>query len=449
MKNVISINKIIKPFNKILKIEGDKSLSIRWALLASQYKGKSTSLNLLKSQDVLNTLKCLRKLGVKINLNKEKCEIFGLGVNGFKYKKNITLDAGNSGTLARLILGLLVHSKNKIKIIGDKSLSKRDFLRVIEPLKKFGANFKSNNGKLPIVIEGTGNSKPINYFEKKGSAQCKSAVMLAAINTNGITKIRAKKSRDHTERLFKYLKIPIIVKNKKNFDHIKIKGLKKIKKLNYKIPSDISSSSFFIVLTALSKNSKIKIKNINLNPSRIGIIKILRKMGVSINLKNVRYYKGEKIGDINVKSCKNIKPINCPSSLNSSAIDEFLVIFLVAAKANGVSYFKNLSELDQKESPRLKWGSKILNLIGIKTIIKNNSIKIFGDPNLKNNNKIIIKNYLKDHRVLMTSVIAALTFGGKWIIHDKDSVKTSFPSFLKIINDIKHSEENFTKNTPK
>jgi 3-phosphoshikimate 1-carboxyvinyltransferase len=215
MKNIISINKTIKQFNKVLEVDGDKSLSIRWALLASQSTGKSTSFNLLKSQDVLNTLSCLRKLGVKINLYKERCEIFGLGVNGFKYKKNITLDAGNSGTLARLILGLLIHSKYKVKIIGDKSLSKRDFLRIIEPLKKFGANFKSNNGKLPIIVEGTENSKPINYFEKKGSAQCKSAVMLAAINTNGITKIKAKKSRDHTERLFKYLKLPIIVKKKK------------------------------------------------------------------------------------------------------------------------------------------------------------------------------------------------------------------------------------------
>jgi 3-phosphoshikimate 1-carboxyvinyltransferase len=438
MKNIISINKTIKPFNKIIKIEGDKSLSIRWALLASQGIGKSTSYNLLKSEDVLTTLNCLKKLGVKINLYKKKCEIYGLGVNGFKYKKNITLDAGNSGTLARLILGLLIHSKYKIKITGDKSLSKRDFLRVIAPLKKFGANFKSNNGKLPIVIKGTENSKPINYLEKKGSAQSKSSVMLAAINTDGITTIKAKKSRDHSEKLFKYLKIPITVKNKINFDYIKIKGRSRIKKLNYKIPSDISSASFFIVLTALSKKSKIKLKNININPSRIGIIKILKKMGINIYLENVRFYKGEKIGNIIVKSCKKIKPINCPSSLNSSAIDEFLVIFLIAAKANGVSYFKNLSELNQKESPRLRWGSKILNLMGIRTMVTNNSIKIFGNPNLIINKKIVIKKYLKDHRILMTCVIAALTFGGKWVIHDKDSVKTSFPSFLSIINDLKN-----------
>ncbi len=141
-----------------------------------------------------------------------------------------------------------------------------------------------------------------------------------------------------------------------------------------------------------------------------------------------------------IKSSKKIYSINCPTKLNSGAIDEFLIIFLIAAKANGMSYFKDLSELNQKESPRLKWGSKILNLMGIKTITTHNSIKIFGNPNLKIEKKIVIKNYLKDHRVFMTSVIAALTFGGNWHIHDKDSIKTSFPDFLKIVNQIKYAK---------
>ena len=336
-----------------------------------------------------------------------------------------------------MILGLLVHSKSKIKIIGDKSLSKRDFLRVTKPLRKFGAKFKTNFEKLPIVIKGAKDPKPIRYYEDKGSAQCKSSIMLAALNTLGQTVIKAKKSRDHTELLFKYLKLPIKVIKKKKFDLIKIKGKKKIRSLNYKIPSDISSSAFFIVLTVLSANSELNIKNVNINPSRMGIIKILKKMGVKLIIKNIKNYKGEKIGDIRIKSTKYLKSINCPTHLNSSAIDEFLVIFLLAAKAKGTSFFKDLSELNKKESPRLNWGSKILNLMGVKTVVNQNSIKIFGNPNLKINKKIIIKDYLKDHRVFMTSVIAALAFGGKWIIHDKDSIKTSFPNFLKIINRLK------------
>jgi 3-phosphoshikimate 1-carboxyvinyltransferase len=437
MKNKIFIKGALKPFNKDINIEGDKSLSIRWALLASQSIGKSTATNLLKSEDVLNTINCLKKLGVKISLFKNKCEIYGLGINGYKYKKNITLNAGNSGTLARLIMGLLVHSKNKIKIIGDKSLSKRDFLRVTKPLEKFGAKFKTNLGKLPIVIEGTESPTPISYYENKGSAQCKSAVMLAALNTRGQTIIKAKKSRNHSELFFKHLNVPIKITKKNKYDLIKIKGKKKIRSFNYQISSDISSAAFFIVLTALSKNSQINLKNININPSRIGILKILKMMGIKISLKNIKNYKGEKIADIIVKSTKSFKSIKCPSHLNSSAIDEFLLIFLVAAKAKGISYFKDLSELNQKESPRLKWGSKILKLIGIKTVTTNNSIKIFGNPNLIINKKIVIKNYLKDHRVFMSSVIAASVFGGNWIIHDKDSIKTSFPSFLKIIDNLK------------
>ena len=407
-------------------------------MLASQAVGKSISKNLLKSEDVISKLKCLKKLGVKVKLLKNKCEIIGGGINGFKYKKDIVLDVGNSGTLGRLMAGLLVHSKNKIKLVGDKSLSKRDFLRVTRPLEKFGANFKTKSGKLPILIKGTDNPKPIKYFENRGSAQCKSSVMLAALNTKGQTIIKAKKSRNHSELLFKYLHLPIEVKKGKYFDIIKINGVKKIRPLNYKIPSDISSSAFFIVLTALSINSKLKITNVNINPTRDGIIKILKMMGVKISFRNVRYYKGERIADIFVESTKSLKAINCPSNLNSNAIDEFLVIFLIAAKAKGISYFKGLSELNHKESPRLKWGSKILRLMGIKTITTNNSIKIFGNPNLKIKKKIIIKDYLKDHRVFMTSVIAALTFGGNWIIHDKDSIETSFPSFLKVLNKLKN-----------
>ena len=260
--------------------------------------------------------------------------------------------------------------------------------------------------------------------------------MLAALNTNGITKIKAKKSRNHTELLFKYLKIPIKVIEKKNYDYIEVKSPNKIENFNYKIPSDISSSAFFIVLTILSKNSKLTIKNVNINPSRIGIIKILKLMNIKIKLKNLKKYNGEKISDIFIKSQKNIKAINCPSYLNSASIDEFLLIFLLAAKADGVSYFKNLSELNEKESPRLIWGSKILNAMGIKTILTNKSLKIYGNPNLKIDKKIVIKDFLKDHRIFMTSVIAALSIGGEWKISDKDSINTSFPSFLKKIREL-------------
>jgi len=438
MPNSIIVNKKIKAFNKKITVSGDKSISIRWVLFSSLGNGISSAQNLLMSEDVITAINAIKKLGIKVQYNKRICKVYGKGVDGYQFKKGLVINAENSGTLGRLILGLLINTKFPIKLIGDKSLSKRDFKRITDPLSKFGATFKLKNKKnLPLVINGSSNLNSFRYSENKGSAQCKSAVILGGLRSNGATLIKAKKSRNHTELLCKYLKLPITFKSKKNYDLIKVNKVQKIKAFNYKIPSDISSSAFFIVLTALSENSKITIKNVNINPSRIGIITILKMMGVKIIFKNKKIYKGEKNADILIESPKNLKAINCPPRLNSGAIDEFLVIFLIAAKANGTSYFKDLAELNQKESPRLKWGSKILNEMGIKTITTEDSIKIFGNPNLKINKKIIIKNYLKDHRVFMTSIIAGLTFGGEWEIHDKDSIKTSFPNFLDIVNDLK------------
>ena len=440
MQNRIIIKKKISKYNKKIIIPGDKSLSIRWVLISSLANGISKAKNLLMSEDVIATVSAIRKLGVRVKINNTICKIHGVGIDGYKYKRGLTINAQNSGTLGRLLAGLLINSPYPIKIIGDKSLSKRDFERIAKPLKKFGANLKlKNNYSLPLTIKGSQNLKPIRYLENKGSAQVKSCVIFAGARTNGKTIIKCKRSRDHSERIFKYLKLPIKIKRKKNYDLIEISKVEKIKPINYKIPSDLSSCAFFIALTALSEKSKLMIKEVNINPTRTGILTILKKMGVKITFFNKKIYKGEPLADIFIQSPKMLKSINCPSNLNSAAIDEFLVLFLIAAKAKGVSFFKNLDELNKKESPRLKWGSKILKMMGVKVITNENSIKIFGNPDLTINKKIIVKNYLKDHRVFMTSVIAALSFtdGGVWSIANPESVKTSFPNFLKIINELK------------
>jgi 3-phosphoshikimate 1-carboxyvinyltransferase len=438
MSKKIIIKDKIGYFNKQILVPGDKSLSIRWVLFSSISEGVSIARNLLMSEDVNSAINAVKKLGIKVIIKKNEVKIYGKGLNGYKYKKNLIINAQNSGTLGRLILGLLIDTPYPIKLIGDKSLSKRDFKRISDPLSKFGANFILNKKKnLPLKIFGSTNLKAIKYIENKGSAQCKSSVIFGAFKAAGTTIIKAKKSRNHTELLCKHLKLPVSIRKRKNHDEIKVKKINKIKTLNYEIPSDISSSAFFIVMTVLSKNSKLIIRNVNINPSRIGVVTILKRMGANIIFKNKKIYKGEKKADLEIKGGKKLKPINCPSRLNSGAIDEFLVIFLVAAKAKGISYFKDLGELNQKESPRLKWAQTILYKIGIKTITTKNSIKIFGNPNLNINKKIIIKNFLKDHRVFMASVVAALSFGGQWTIHDKDSINTSFPNFLKILGKIK------------
>ena len=433
MPNQILINKKIPTFKKTIEVSSDKSLSIRAVLLASQAVGKSRIYNLLESEDVLNALKAIKKLGIKYKKKGKIYEIDGFGLNGFEPKNNTVINSGNSGTLGRLILGLLVKSKKKIRLIGDKSLSKRDFSRITEPLKNFGINIKSKGNFLPVEIKGTNFLRPINYVEDKGSAQCKSAVMLAALNTPGITRIKAKKSRNHTELFFKFLKIPIKIKKEKKYDLIQVTGLQQYNSFDYIIPGDISSSAFFIVLALLSKNSELILKKININDSRIGIIKILNKMNANIILKNKKIYKGEKIADIYVRSTKKLKSIYCPPKLNSFAIDEFLIIFLVAAKANGISVFKDLGELNKKESPRLDVAVKFLKMIGIKVLRKKNDIKIYGKPQINLKSKYYLKKFLKDHRVFMMGCITALTFGGKWQIHDKDSINTSFPKFINIL----------------
>ena len=351
MSSPVVIKKKLQSFNKEIFVSGDKSISIRWILFASLANGNSKARNLLISEDVIAAIKTIRKLGIKVTLKNNLCKIYGKGIDGYKYKNNLTLNAENSGTLGRLILGFLINTPKPIKLIGDKSLSVRDFKRISDPLSKFGGVFKLKNKKnLPLTIYSPKNLKPISYLENKGSAQCKSAVIFAGMRTEGTTFIKAKKSRNHTELMCKYLKLPVTVKMRKNYDLIKVKKVNEIRPFDYIIPSDISSSAFFIVLTLLSENSKLLIKSVNINSSRVGVISILKKMGAKISFKNKRIYKGEKIADIEIEGGKKLKAINCPTKFNSGAIDEFLIIFLVAAKAKGISYFKDLAELNQKES---------------------------------------------------------------------------------------------------
>ena len=220
-------------------------------------------------------------------------------------------------------------------------------------------------------------------------------------------------------------------------DNIEIKGLNQFKAFNYDVPGDISSASFFIVLTLLSKKSELLIKKVNVNKSRLGIVKILNMMNAKIKLQNKRLYKGEEIADIFVKSNNNFKSINCPPSLNSSAIDELLLIIcLISARAKGVSTFQELGELNKKESKRLDLAIKFLKMIGIKTERKKDNIKVYGNPKLNLNGKYDVKHFLKDHRIFMMSCVAALTLGGNWKINDKDSINTSFPKFLNILKNL-------------
>ena len=431
----VSINKKIKAFEKTITVESDKSISHRSLLIASQCIGVSKISNILESEDVKNTIICLKKLGVKIVKKNKNYLVFGNGFGSFRKPKNNLLYAGNSGTLARMLFAILATQSNlKIKVTGDKSLNKRDMKRIIEPLSKIGCNFyPKNKTKLPLIIEGTSMPLAQKHLETIGSAQVKSAILLASLNTPGITQIEVKKiSRNHTENLLSSIKANIKVK--KNGHLISLKGQKNLFGFNIKIPGDPSSAAPFVILALLTKNSKLLIKNININKTRIGFINILKKMNANIRTKNINKKNDEPVGDIVIKN-SYLKSIRCPKNLVPSAIDEFPLLFVVASVTDGISKFNGIEELRHKESDRIKSMEIGLNQIGIRTKSTKDSITIYGNSNIK------LKRTLKispqdDHRIAMAFFCLGQILNGKIEINNFQTVNTSFSKFLKTMKKI-------------
>jgi 3-phosphoshikimate 1-carboxyvinyltransferase len=427
----VSINSKIEKFNKTIFVEGDKSISHRALLIASQCIGASILKNILESKDVQNTIICLKKLGVKILKKKNKYIVYGNGLGSFTKPKNNVLYVGNSGTLARMLIALLsTNPKLKVKIIGDKSLNKRDMKRIIEPLSKIGCAFyPKGKTTLPLTIEGTSMPLAQKHIESIGSAQVKSAILLAGLNTLGTTKIEEKKlSRNHTENLLKTIKADIKIEKLKKGNLISLNGKKNLSNFNLNIPGDPSSAAPFIALTLLTAKSKLLIKNINCNPTRIGFIKILKKNKAYIKIKNLKKKSGELIGDILIKS-SSLKSIVCTKKLTTSAIDEFPLLFAMASIIRGKSEFYGINELRHKESDRIKSMQIGLKKIGIKTKSTIDSLIIFGNPNIKFNNvlKIFPQN---DHRIAMSFFCLGQLLNGKVLINNFETVDTSFSKFL-------------------
>tara|TARA_B100000029_G_scaffold184427_1_gene182008 strand:+ start:2564 stop:3913 length:1350 start_codon:yes stop_codon:yes gene_type:complete len=426
----------IKKFNKSIDIPGDKSLSIRALLLASQCIGESQIKNLLESEDVLDCKKALEKLGVKITKVNNIYKIYGNGLNSFKFKnKKTKIYVGNSGTTARLLSGLLATTPGKFYLYGDSSMNKRDMRRVSKPLEKIGCFFHpKNKSNLPLLIEGTTMPLAQTHLEKLGSAQVKSSILLAALNTSGTTSVIEKKtSRNHTEIFLKKIGANIKVKKLKKGNLITLEGQKNLYGFKSNISSDPSSSAFFIALTLLTPGSKLLIKNVNCNSTRIGFVNVLKKkMNANIIIKFYKKKKdSEPVGNIIIKSSK-LKPINCPKEIVPNLIDEFPILFVLSALTKGVSKFSGIESLREKESDRIKSIEVVLNKIGIKTKSTTNSLKIFGNPNIKTT-KLINVYPKNDHRIAMSSAILSLLLGVKLKIANFETTNTSFPGFISII----------------
>jgi len=430
------MDKKLPKFVGTINIPGDKSISHRALIIGSQATGIVKVSNLLESADVFSTMNALRKFGVHIIKRGKDYYVYGLVVGGLR-EYNGTINCGNSGTTARLMMGLLSTYPITINFIGDKSLSKRPMARVINLLKEFGANaLPENKNTMPFKFLGSyvglQNDQKLNV----PSAQLKSAWCLAALNTKGISTLEERfETRDHTEIMLKYLNANIKVKKSKNKKIISIFGKTPIDAKDISVPGDISSAAFMIILALISKNSKVTIKNVLLNPTRTGILDVLKKMKAKIKIKNKKTVCGEIVGDIEAKS-SNLKATTVPEKMAPRLIDEYPILFIAACFAKGTSNFKGIEELRVKESDRIKSMEDGLKPLGVKVSSTKSSVKITGTNSFKLNKKIKI-DAKGDHRIAMSFYVLSQVLNKSFTIKDFNYVKTSFPSFTKTINTLK------------
>jgi 3-phosphoshikimate 1-carboxyvinyltransferase len=430
------MDKKLPKFIGTINIPGDKSISHRALIIGSQATGIVKVSNLLESADVFSTMNALRKFGVHITKRGKDYHVYGLVVGGLR-EYNGTINCGNSGTTARLMMGLLSTYPITINFIGDKSLSKRPMARVINLLREFGANaLPENKNTMPFKFLGSyiglQNDQKLNV----PSAQLKSAWCLAALNTKGISTLEERfETRDHTEIMLKYLNANIKVKKSKNKKIISIFGKTPIDAKDISVPGDISSAAFMIILALISKNSTVTIKNVLLNPTRTGILDVLKKMKAKIKIKNKKTICGEVVGDIEARS-SNLKATVVSEKMAPRLIDEYPILFIAACFAKGTSNFKGIEELRVKESDRIKSMEDGLKPLGVKISSTKNSAKITGTNSFKLNKQIKI-DAKGDHRIAMSFYVLSQVLNKSFKIKDFNYVKTSFPSFTKTINQLK------------
>lgn len=420
------------PITGEIVIAPDKSISHRSIIFASLANGKSKIYNLLEGEDVLKTINAMRLMGVEIEKKENFYEVNGSGIVGLLEPSDI-IDMGNSGTSSRLLAGLVCPYNFTSFFTGDASLRKRPMGRVFEPIQKFGAKIISRkNNLMPFAIVGNEDAMPIEYAMKMASAQVKSCILLASLAVKGTTTIiEPEKCRDHTEIMMKYLGLKISQENLNNGTKISYNGLQEFAGRDFEIPNDISSSAFFMVGALLVKNSKILLKNIGVNSLRTGLITTLQEMGGKIALKNIREIGGEKVADIEVEA-SSLKAIDVPASRSASMIDEYPILAIACAFANGTSKLNGLAELKVKESNRLAMIADNLQNCGVEVKIGDDFLEIKGGFAMPKN-VVAIKTAM-DHRIAMSFLIMGLCLENGVQIDDDEMIKTSFPNFEKIIS---------------
>ena len=403
---------------------GDKSISQRIVILGSLLNCDMKVRGFLNANDPNSTLNALNKIGAGIEKQDDKVFLHKRK-NSFKSSLE-DLDLGNSGTGMRLMMGLISGLQIKAKLIGDSSLSNRPMLRVIKPLKEMGALIKSNKGKAPIEILESSISGNFIYEMSIASAQVKSSLMLATLaSNNSITIYEPKITRNHTERMIEYFGGKLEYSNNKN-GFIKLNKSNLKPKKNYNVVGDFSSASFIIVATLIAKQSEVLIKNVGLNPTRNGLIKVLSMMDANIEIKNQKLICNEESGDILVKS-SNLKGIEVPEEIIPNIIDEIPILSIAAAFAEGLTSIKNASELRVKESDRLNAISDGFNKLKIKHDMFEDGILIEGSNDLVDFDGYI--DSFDDHRIAMSFLIAGIRSKKGISVKNCQNIETSFPGF--------------------
>ena len=428
-----------------IALSGDKSIAHRSIILGSLAPGKTTIENFPSNKDCQKTISAFKKLGIKIRQKSTRkgdqvITVFGKGLKGIK-KPKTAIFVGDSGTTLRLLLGVLAGQNFETKLIAGKSLSQRPMLRVTEPLRMMGAKIYGQTGKRangqreeypPIIING-GNLKAITYRMSVASAQVKSAVLLAGLYTRGKTRvIEPISTRDHAERILKLFKARIKVQQ----NSIVIKGGQElVSPGKIIIPGDISSASFFIALASLLPNAKLRIRKVSLNPSRYGIIRVLKRMGADIKVskcQGVKVSRFEPMGDIIVRS-SSLRGTTVRKEEIPSLIDELPILMVAASLAKGRTVFEGVGELRVKETDRIRSMSENLKKMGaiiqINRTAKAENIIIKGVKLLKGAK---VKSF-GDHRTAMSMVVAGLKAQGKTLIDDISCINKSFPDFLALL----------------
>jgi 3-phosphoshikimate 1-carboxyvinyltransferase len=411
---------------------GDKSISHRSIMFGGIAEGTSIVRGLLEGEDVLATVAALRAMGAEIEKKGEEWHVTGVGSRGLHAPAEI-LDMGNSGTSARLLIGLIAGNHFTAHVTGDASLCKRPMGRVIEPLSRMGATFQSPDGKLPLVVMGAAHPTAITYELPVASAQVKSAILLAGLGAEGITTVIEKiPTRDHSENMLRGFGAQLsVTKRADGADIIAIKGKPKLQAQQINVPADPSSAAFPLVAALLTPGSEITLRNVGLNPRRAGLIQTLIEMGGDIQILNPRHEGGEPVGDLLVKASQ-LHGIMVPADRAPSMIDEYPILAVAAACATGITHMQELGELRVKESDRLALMAKGLAECGVKLEVQGDDLIVHG-TGIAPQGGVTIETAM-DHRIAMSFLALGTVSENPISIDDGAMIATSFPGFVEMMN---------------